>query len=259
MIVIGVRSSWPASLMNAFWLAKAVLEPVEHLVEGAREVGQLVVALDRDAAREVGLRDRAGGVAQHAQRREHPAGHHPGEQRGEQEARRCATPAATLQRVVDLARARSRGRSRPRTTPRARRPRRDGHGQVADPAAVVELDLAARRRRWRIASASISAMLEIAAARARSWASIEVALRRSVKKASPSPGTLRERKTSKIARTSSPKGSPVRGSRPSRASAAELLGLLDERVVDPLAGAREQHLAQRDRRRRRVENSSSTR
>ena len=55
MIVIGVRSSWPASLMNAFWLRERLLEPVEHLVEGAREVGQLVVALDRDAPREVRL------------------------------------------------------------------------------------------------------------------------------------------------------------------------------------------------------------
>jgi hypothetical protein len=37
-----------------------------------------------------------------------------------------------------------------------------------------------------------------------------------VKNASPSPGTFRERKTSKIRSTSRPNGRPVRGSRPSR-------------------------------------------
>ena len=68
---------------------KRLLEPVEHLVEGAREVGELVVALDRDAPREIGLADRARGVAQQAQRREHAAGHRPGQQRGQHAARRC--------------------------------------------------------------------------------------------------------------------------------------------------------------------------
>ena len=57
-IVIGVRSSWPASLDERALAGEGALQPVEHRVERAAEVGDLVVAVDVDAAGEVGLGDR---------------------------------------------------------------------------------------------------------------------------------------------------------------------------------------------------------
>ena len=124
MIVIGVRSSWPASLMNAFWLANAVLEPVEHRVERSRQLGELVVALHRDAAGEVALGDRARRVAQHPQRRStRPATTHASSEASSRTP--TATPAATRMRVVTSS-------SSPRrsiattNTPRARPPSSTG-------------------------------------------------------------------------------------------------------------------------------------
>lgn len=77
------------------------LEAVEHPVEGVAELGDLIVALDGDAAREVGLGDRPRGVAEPTQRREHPPRSEVGEHRREHQ-HADPHPPGDLHRLADL-------------------------------------------------------------------------------------------------------------------------------------------------------------
>ena len=54
-------------------------------MKAPRELGDLVVALDLDPAVHLGPRDRPSGVAQLAQRRQHPAGDREGEHRAQEQ------------------------------------------------------------------------------------------------------------------------------------------------------------------------------
>ena len=79
---------------------KRGLQAIEHRVERAAELGELVVALDLDAPREaVSLIERAVSVL--AQRREDAAGHDECDQRGQQQHRE-RDARGDLRRLVDL-------------------------------------------------------------------------------------------------------------------------------------------------------------
>jgi hypothetical protein len=58
------------------------LQPVEHVVEGAGQLGDVVVAGDGDAAGQVRLTDPLGGLADQPDRGQHPPGHQPAGQAG---------------------------------------------------------------------------------------------------------------------------------------------------------------------------------
>ena len=76
-------------------------QPIEHAVESAPEVGELVVALDLDPPRHVGAGDRPRAVAQAAQRPEHATGGKEGDRRADEQHAR-GHGADDPHRLVDL-------------------------------------------------------------------------------------------------------------------------------------------------------------
>ena len=85
MIVIGVRSSWPASETNSRWLENAASRRSSIALNVRAELGDLVVALDLDALREVGSVIARAPCPEPAQRRQHPPGGHEADHRHEQQ------------------------------------------------------------------------------------------------------------------------------------------------------------------------------
>ena len=77
------------------------LQAIEHRVERPPELGELVVAFDLDAPREVRLADRSRGLGELAQGGEHPAGDDERHERGEQQHRKRHT-GRDLRSLVDL-------------------------------------------------------------------------------------------------------------------------------------------------------------
>ncbi len=61
--------------------AGAAVEAVDHLVERAAELGELAVAVDRDARRQIGVGDRPRGAGELAHRSDDTTGEPPGKQR----------------------------------------------------------------------------------------------------------------------------------------------------------------------------------
>ena len=64
---------------------ECIRQSIEHPVEGRRQLGELVVTANLDPSRQLGARDRAGGVPQLTDRRQHPPGDQKRECRAEQE------------------------------------------------------------------------------------------------------------------------------------------------------------------------------
>ena len=183
---------------------------------------------------------------------EHPPGDHPGEQRGEDQ-HPDVHPHRDLQRLVHLVQLvgevdRHREHAaRPAAACRTRARRRSGTGSRR-PARARR---AAARRWWRARRSARGDAPRQARGRA---LVVELAVDVGVEGLALGRARCATRKTSKIARTSLPNGlRRSRGSRPIVGQPAELLDLLHERVVDALARAREQHLAQDDRADRRRE------